>query len=79
MDNCAICLEEIDEYRATLPCSHVFHTLCLIKHAHGSNVCPLCRHIIIPSLKRNVSIQFIRISNSMLQQTEPSIQEENDV
>ncbi|KAE8671893.1 Calcineurin-like metallo-phosphoesterase superfamily protein isoform 1 [Hibiscus syriacus] len=42
---CAICLEEIsDGFEANqMPCSHVYHQLCILSWLEKSNLCPLCR------------------------------------
>ena len=45
-DKCSICLEEfvseIEEV-ARKPCSHVYHTRCIIKWLEFNHLCPLCR------------------------------------
>lgn len=45
-ENCAICLESLQNNKCTLtPCGHLFHALCLqahVNHTHH-NKCPYCR------------------------------------
>ena len=43
--HCSICLEEIQEIgRYTLPCSHQFHTDCIVQcFRRGDPRCPVCR------------------------------------
>lgn len=44
-EECMICLEEF-EARAEvskMPCSHAFHTRCIIQWLEMSNICPICR------------------------------------
>ena len=40
---CPICLENIQDERATTLCGHIFHTSCLCRVANRTNACPLCR------------------------------------
>lgn len=40
---CPICLENIQDDRATTLCGHIFHTSCLCRVANRTNACPLCR------------------------------------
>ncbi|XP_010538737.1 PREDICTED: RING-H2 finger protein ATL39-like [Tarenaya hassleriana] len=45
-DVCCICLERFGDsgkYLSDLPCSHVFHRLCLDQWLVRRNSCPLCR------------------------------------
>ncbi|KAI5674410.1 hypothetical protein M9H77_14774 [Catharanthus roseus] len=44
--NCSICLDDFEllgSKIAKLPCSHVFHRVCVSKWLQQSHVCPLCR------------------------------------
>ena len=40
---CPICLENMQDERATTLCGHHFHTSCLCRVANRTNACPLCR------------------------------------
>lgn len=40
---CAICLEPLDGFRSTLPCSHAFHSACIIRACMRDARCPICR------------------------------------
>ncbi|KAL6336382.1 hypothetical protein AAG906_014554 [Vitis piasezkii] len=45
-DRCSICLEEFTsgmEEVARMPCSHVYHTPCIVKWLEYNHLCPLCR------------------------------------
>ncbi|WCJ19592.1 RING/U-box superfamily protein [Euphorbia peplus] len=42
-EDCGICLEEITEIGAGMPCDHVFHRTCIEKWLNISHSCPLCR------------------------------------
>ncbi|WCJ39560.1 RING/U-box superfamily protein [Euphorbia peplus] len=44
--NCAICLEEVLVWsEATqMPCSHLFHSLCVVNWLQKCRACPLCRN-----------------------------------
>ncbi|WCJ19593.1 RING/U-box superfamily protein [Euphorbia peplus] len=42
-EDCGICLEEITEIGAGMPCDHVFHKNCIEKWLNISHLCPLCR------------------------------------
>ncbi|KAH7543757.1 hypothetical protein JRO89_XS15G0011500 [Xanthoceras sorbifolium] len=43
--DCSICLENVGvgEVVARLPCSHHYHTTCIIRWLHKKPSCPLCR------------------------------------
>ncbi|KAL5737054.1 hypothetical protein ACOSQ2_031842 [Xanthoceras sorbifolium] len=43
--DCSICLESIGvgEVVAQLPCSHLYHTICITRWLHKKSSCPLCR------------------------------------
>ncbi|KAL5818819.1 hypothetical protein ACOSQ3_022754 [Xanthoceras sorbifolium] len=43
--NCSICLESVSVGKivARLPCSHLYHTTCIIRWLHKKPTCPLCR------------------------------------
>lgn len=46
LKQCAVCLEEFlagDEARR-LPCSHLYHTDCIMEWLKDSNTCPMCGH-----------------------------------
>ena len=49
---CAVCLENflIGSNVTTMPCSHIFHTKCILKWLARNHVCPLCRFE-LPKLK----------------------------
>lgn len=42
---CCICLEELNiaEKVMAIPCSHLFHSRCIIEWLEMNNSCPLCR------------------------------------
>ncbi|XP_034694134.1 RING-H2 finger protein ATL22-like [Vitis riparia] len=45
-DRCSICLEEFTsemEEVVRMPCSHVYHTPCIVKWLEYNHLCPLCR------------------------------------
>ncbi|KAJ9694666.1 hypothetical protein PVL29_010236 [Vitis rotundifolia] len=45
-DRCSICLEEFAsgmEEASRMPCSHVYHTHCIVKWLEYNHLCPLCR------------------------------------
>ena len=46
-DQCSICLEEfvnkIKKEVSRMPCSHVYHTHCIVKWLEYNHVCPICR------------------------------------
>ncbi|KAI3447637.1 hypothetical protein Pfo_004302 [Paulownia fortunei] len=43
---CVICKEEMEEGREVceLPCSHLFHWMCILRWLKKRNTCPCCRH-----------------------------------
>ncbi|KAM7469880.1 hypothetical protein LguiA_008063 [Lonicera macranthoides] len=43
--SCSVCLEEFEvgSEVACMPCSHYYHTGCIIEWLEKSNMCPLCR------------------------------------
>ncbi|KAK8376406.1 hypothetical protein O3P69_009802 [Scylla paramamosain] len=43
---CAICLKEWlqEEEGRQLPCSHTFHSTCILPWLANTNSCPMCRH-----------------------------------
>jgi hypothetical protein len=41
--SCCICLEELDNFKTTLDCSHEFHSNCILPWNKINNGCPLCR------------------------------------
>ncbi|KAK4840715.1 hypothetical protein QYF36_016315 [Acer negundo] len=43
--DCSICFESVGvcEIVARMPCSHLFHTTCIIRWLHRKPSCPLCR------------------------------------
>ncbi|XP_063819361.1 RING finger protein 122-like [Pseudophryne corroboree] len=48
---CAVCLEEfkVKEELGLCPCTHAFHTKCLMKWLEVRNACPMCnRNISLP-------------------------------
>ena len=46
MNDCAICLEKIENEEKKLQCKHSFHLSCITEWKN--NTCPLCRAIIVP-------------------------------
>ncbi|KAG6767509.1 hypothetical protein POTOM_028714 [Populus tomentosa] len=44
--DCTVCMEEIDAGREAIrmPCSHVYHSDCIVKWLQTSHMCPLCRY-----------------------------------
>ena len=47
-DDCAICLQPVEDTLATLRCGHVFHSECILSSfAHGNDTCCLCRERLI--------------------------------
>ncbi|KAJ6677857.1 F6A14.12 PROTEIN-RELATED [Salix viminalis] len=44
--DCAVCLEEISAGSEVIPmpCSHVYHSDCIVKWLQTSHSCPLCRY-----------------------------------
>ncbi|KAI3953349.1 hypothetical protein MKX01_042327 [Papaver californicum] len=49
--SCAVCLEGILDGSeiSNMPCSHMFHSACLITWLQESNSCPMCRHQVDPA------------------------------
>nr|XP_022915961.1 E3 ubiquitin-protein ligase RNF181-like [Onthophagus taurus] len=49
-ENCSICLIEISPGTQikSVPCSHKFHSLCLLNWMYKKPTCPLCRRFIPP-------------------------------
>ena len=45
-DICPICHDTINTSKATTPCGHIFHTVCLMQHCITSRtgLCPYCRN-----------------------------------
>jgi len=45
-ESCAICLDllKVGNKVKKLPCSHLFHRLCISKWFQSHAICPLCRH-----------------------------------
>jgi hypothetical protein len=45
LDECSICLEPLAEQPTivNLPCSHKFHSLCILEWLNHELICPLCR------------------------------------
>ena len=47
MEECIICLEDLNNYELTmLECGHVFHSKCIYEWFSKSKsmICPICRH-----------------------------------
>ena len=44
--DCTVCMEEIDAGSEAnrMPCSHVYHSDCIVKWLQTSHMCPLCRY-----------------------------------
>jgi hypothetical protein len=44
--DCTVCMEEIDagSEAIRMPCSHVYHSDCIVKWLQTSHMCPLCRY-----------------------------------
>ncbi|XP_054816953.1 probable E3 ubiquitin-protein ligase RHG1A [Prosopis cineraria] len=44
-NDCSICLEgfEVDEEAVLMPCSHLFHKICIVNWLQRKHFCPLCR------------------------------------
>lgn len=42
-NKCAICYNSLESGTEVLPCTHVFHTMCIHKWLQRSDTCPLCR------------------------------------
>ncbi|CAK7354916.1 unnamed protein product [Dovyalis caffra] len=44
--DCTVCMEEIDAGREAIrmPCSHVYHSDCIVRWLQTSRLCPLCRY-----------------------------------
>nr|XP_055056316.1 E3 ubiquitin-protein ligase Praja-2 isoform X1 [Misgurnus anguillicaudatus]XP_055056317.1 E3 ubiquitin-protein ligase Praja-2 isoform X1 [Misgurnus anguillicaudatus]XP_055056318.1 E3 ubiquitin-protein ligase Praja-2 isoform X1 [Misgurnus anguillicaudatus] len=49
---CAICCCEYvnDEIATLLPCRHMFHKLCITLWLRKSGTCPVCRHVLTPTV-----------------------------
>jgi hypothetical protein len=43
MSECSICLTPLNDHISTLPCGHIFHSVCMIKTFRKFDSCPLCR------------------------------------
>ena len=43
---CAICMEDLLEEVAIIPCRHRFHAACLIRWARRQRACPMCRRLL---------------------------------
>ncbi|EEF42175.1 E3 ubiquitin-protein ligase MBR2-like [Ricinus communis] len=41
---CTVCLEELEDFAAAMPCGHLFHGACIHKWLENSHYCPLCRY-----------------------------------
>ncbi|XP_048232118.1 E3 ubiquitin-protein ligase DZIP3-like [Ricinus communis] len=41
---CMVCLEELEDFAAVMPCDHLFHGTCIDKWLENSHYCPLCRY-----------------------------------
>jgi len=54
-DPCCICLEGMcaGNLAMTLPCSHVYHSACIMKWLHKSQNCPLCKDETLKALGRH--------------------------
>ncbi|OMO54388.1 Zinc finger, RING-type [Corchorus capsularis] len=47
-DCCAVCLEQLDSVGSEvsqMPCSHQFHTACILTWLNHSHYCPVCRYV----------------------------------
>ncbi|KAJ9187086.1 hypothetical protein P3X46_002582 [Hevea brasiliensis] len=42
-ESCTICLEQLLEFAASMPCGHVFHGSCILNWLEKSHYCPVCR------------------------------------
>ncbi|XP_011013930.1 PREDICTED: uncharacterized protein LOC105117854 [Populus euphratica] len=44
--DCTVCMEDIDagSEAIRMPCSHVYHSDCIVKWLQTSHMCPLCRY-----------------------------------
>lgn len=66
MDECAICLEQLDINHVCLECNHSFHKECIDRwvHSNGNDTCPLCRMSISvhleESFNRVAMVKFCR-------------------
>lgn len=50
LEECVICMDNINENVYELPCSHIFHKECLEMWAEKNYDCPVCRHNILDPL-----------------------------
>ncbi|XP_050232913.1 uncharacterized protein LOC126681416 [Mercurialis annua] len=41
---CTVCLEELEDFAAGMPCGHLFHGICINKWLENSHYCPVCRY-----------------------------------
>ncbi|MCL7030601.1 hypothetical protein MKW94_004872 [Papaver nudicaule] len=50
-NSCVVCLDGIIDGSevSNMPCSHMFHSACLIPWLHESNSCPVCRYQVDPA------------------------------
>ncbi|XP_065140178.1 E3 ubiquitin-protein ligase Praja-2 isoform X2 [Paramisgurnus dabryanus] len=55
---CAICCCEYvnDEIATLLPCRHMFHKLCITLWLRKSGTCPVCRHVLTPTVTEPTSL-----------------------
>ena len=47
---CPICLHEIEDQKCETPCGHFYHSSCIFKCLQVSNLCPVCRHVMVKPL-----------------------------
>lgn len=52
-DICAVCLENVSDNSAVLPCGHKFHSMCIIKSYLFTSACPVCRGSTISAPQTN--------------------------
>ena len=55
---CSVCLQSIDDCCATLPCSHKFHTMCLLQAYSYTPACPLCRGSRVEKPVNSITLEF---------------------
>lgn len=47
LDECSICLEDMERDVSVMPCKHYFHTRCLKTWVTHDMRCPICRYHLI--------------------------------
>ena len=78
MEDCSICLQNLDTGTCKIRCGHVFHQTCIneLEASDCNQSCPLCRH---PFPKKATRWEQRRILHTMLTMLKPSLRSEDPV